>query len=205
MLSTAQGAPRGVAAYRACVPCSYTADGRRSVAFLEPLEELVDAVGLTRPGFGAMASEARTARALCCHVLRVGVQPSDVPQLLVCVPADRCAAAGATGEISTNRFGVVPPILHGCIQSGIPKLSVAGRCGDRHDTGLGAGGTNALKTAGVFVDASPGRKRGTAFTSLGHRHSEGCKRSGEGGVSRCSPRACGRGGDSVALSCQLNN
>ena len=93
MLSTAEGAPRGAAAFRAVVPHGYTPDGRRSPVFMDSLEEIVDAVELGRPGFGAMASAVRKARAFCSHMLRL--MPADVPQLLICVPVARCFDAGA--------------------------------------------------------------------------------------------------------------
>ena len=68
MLSTAEGAPRGAAAFRAVVPHGYIPDGRRSPAFMDALEEITDAVELGRPGFGAMASATRQARAFCSHM-----------------------------------------------------------------------------------------------------------------------------------------
>ena len=98
MLSTAEGAPRGAAAYRAVIPHGYIADGRRSPIFLDSLEEIVDAVELGRPGFGAMNSATRQARAFCSHILRL--MPADVPQLLICVPAARCFDAGARYRLS---------------------------------------------------------------------------------------------------------
>ena len=98
MLSTAEGAPRGAAAYRAVVPHGYTPEGRRSLTFLDSLEEIVDAVELGRPGFGAMASAIRKARAFSSHILRL--MPADVPQLLICVPVARCFDAGARYRLS---------------------------------------------------------------------------------------------------------
>jgi hypothetical protein len=71
MLSTAEGAPRGAAAFRAVVPYGYIPDGRRSQTFLDSLEEVVDAVELGRPGFGVMTSAVRKARAFSSHILRL--------------------------------------------------------------------------------------------------------------------------------------
>ena len=93
MLSTAEGAPRGVAAFRAVVPYGYTPEGRRSAIFGDSLEEIVDAVELGRPGFAAMASVTRQARAFSSLILRL--MPADVPQLLICVPIARCFDAGS--------------------------------------------------------------------------------------------------------------
>ena len=93
MLSTAEGAPRGAVAYRAVVPHGYTPEGRRSNIFLDSLEEIVDAVELGRPGFGAMTSVTRQATAFSSLILRL--IPADVPQLLICVPIARCFDAGA--------------------------------------------------------------------------------------------------------------
>ena len=98
MLLTAEGAPRGAAAFRAVVPHGYVPDGRRSLAFVDALEEITDAVELGRPGFGAMASATRKARAFCSHMLRR--MPADVPQLLICVPVARCFDAGARYRLS---------------------------------------------------------------------------------------------------------
>ena len=98
MLSTAEGAPRGAAALRAVVPHGYIPEGRRSITFLDSLEEIVEAVELVRPGFGAVASATRQARAFSSHILRL--MPADVPQLLICVPAARCFDAGARYRLS---------------------------------------------------------------------------------------------------------
>ena len=98
MLSTAEGAPRGAAAYRAVVPHGYIPEGRRSLTFLDSLEEIVEAVELVRPGFGAVASATRQARAFSSHILRL--MPADVPQLLICVPAARCFDAGSRYRLS---------------------------------------------------------------------------------------------------------
>ena len=76
----------------------YIPDGRRSLTFLDSLEEIVDGVELGRPGFGAMASAIRKARAFSSHVLRL--MPADVPQLLICVPVARCFDAGARYRLS---------------------------------------------------------------------------------------------------------
>ena len=93
MLSTAEGAPRGAAAFRAVVPHGYLPEGRRSNVFKDSLVELVDAVELGRPGFGAMTSVTRQARAFSSLILRL--MPADVPQLLICVPIARCFDAGS--------------------------------------------------------------------------------------------------------------
>ena len=93
MLATAEGAPRGAAAFRAVVPYGYLPDGRRSNVFKDSLEEIVDEVELGRPGFGAMASVTRQARAFSSLILRL--MPADVPQLLICVPIARCFDAGS--------------------------------------------------------------------------------------------------------------
>ena len=84
--------------YRAVVPHGYTPDGRRSMVFLDSLEEIVDAVELGRPGFGVMTSATRQARAFSSLILRL--MPADVPQLLICVPIARCFDAGARYRLS---------------------------------------------------------------------------------------------------------
>ena len=122
MLSTAEGAPRGAAAFRAVVPHGYTPDGRRSRTFLDSLEEIVDGVELGRPGFGAMASAIRKARAFSSHVLRL--MPADVPQLLICVPVARCFDAGARYRLSAVE--AFPNVFPRRISCGIPKHSFAG-------------------------------------------------------------------------------
>ena len=67
---------------------------------MDVLEEITDAVELGRPGFGAMASATRQARAFCSHILRL--MPADVPQLLICVPVTRCFDAGARYRLSAR-------------------------------------------------------------------------------------------------------
>ena len=79
MVFTLEGAPRAAAALRACVPYVYTPDGRRSDECQGSLdlEEIIDAVDRTRPGFSMMTSPTRQGSAFTAHMRR-WVQP-DVP------------------------------------------------------------------------------------------------------------------------------
>ena len=120
MLSSATGVPIGAAALRATLPNGYTSEGKRSALFGDPLEEMNRSVGIMRPGFEAMASDARKAAFFGIHILRY--MPPGVPQMLVHVEATSCLEAASRYGLSASE--AFPLHFRGAFRSAFPNLAL---------------------------------------------------------------------------------